>query len=208
MQLNAQVTIGSNISPQKAAILDLKTQSGDGGSKTTTQGGLLLPRTELNDLNEFDIFESIRPTDSDYAIQKLNHTGLIIFNTKIDDAEKIERGIYIWNGQKWEKASPSKQVNFFYMPSIVIDTRLTGSFVVDLHQKYVEQFQFPAIRSTGAPVSIPFYIQPEDLYYYVTDYDQNVFANISINENGMMSYDIIQPAIDGTSFMNIVFVIK
>lgn len=208
LQINAQVTIGSNLSPEKAAILDLKTQQGNAGSTTTTKGGLLLPRVELNDLNELDIFDVINTTDADYAVQKLSHTGLTIFNTKVNEAAKIEKGIYVWNGQKWEKSSSSKQINFFYMPSITIDTRTVGSFTIDLHQKYLEQYQFPAVRSPGAPVSIPFYIEPEDLYYYITDYDQNVFDNVSVDVNGLMTFDVIQPSLDGTSFMNIVFVIK
>lgn len=208
LNLNAQVTIGSDLPPEKAAVLDIKTQQGEGGTKTSARGGLLLPRVELNNLNELNIFESVKVTDSDYAIQKLNHTGLTVFNTQEDETQGIEKGIYVWSGQKWEKTSSSKRLNFFYMPSMIIDTRVTGSFVIDLHQKYLEQFQFPAIRSTNAPVSIPFYIEPEELYYYVTDFDQDVFGNISIDGKGIMSFDIIQPSVDGTSFINIVFVIK
>lgn len=207
-QLNAQVTVGSNIPPEKAALLDLKTQTGDAGTNTSTRGGLLLPRVALNNLNELNIFETINPTDPDYTQQKLKHTGLTVYNTEVNVAQSIEKGIYVWDGEKWDKANSSKEINFFYMPSIVIDTRTPGTFTVNLHQKYLEQFQFPAVRSTGAPVSIPFYMQPEDLYYYVTDYDQNVFNNVTVNEFGIMTYDVVQPAVDGTSFMNIVFVIK
>lgn len=53
--LNAQVTIGQGVKPEKAALLDIKTidipENGSQGGITTDKdgGGLLLPRVELSD---------------------------------------------------------------------------------------------------------------------------------------------------------------
>jgi hypothetical protein len=39
-------------------------------------------------------------------------------------------------------------------------------------------------------------------------YDTSVFANVEIDDNGLMEYDIIAVAYDNCSFINIVFVVK
>ena len=46
------------------------------------------------------------------------------------------------------------------------------------------------------------------LYYYVTYYDPTVFDNISIDANGVMTYDIIGQPADYNSLINVVFVVK
>ncbi|MFC3199949.1 hypothetical protein ACFOET_20180, partial [Parapedobacter deserti] len=111
--------------------------------------------------------------------------------------------------------SPNKFVRFFYMPSIVFDTSSpnpTGPLRTrNLYQEYVNQFTGAGspglVGSTGAPETIPYLPQAEDLYYYITYYDDDVFADLSINQNGELSYRVIGPGTP-TSFMNIVFVIK
>src|SRR5690606_31599709 len=62
------------------------------------------------------------------------------------------------------------------------------------------------IGSTGAPDDIITY-GATDMYYYITYYDTAVFANVSIDINGELTYDIIGNATEA-SYMNIVFVIK
>lgn len=116
---------------------------------------------------------------------------------------------------------------FFYMPAVIFNTKKAGAELTrDLYQDYVNQFtggtgtydiahgvdggSLPydggVIASTNAPGVIDVFDRGE-LYYYVTYYDKNVFANISINENGILKYDIIGTATPA-SYMNIVFVIK
>ena len=46
-----------------------------------------------------------------------------------------------------------------------------------------------------------------DLYYYITNYDTNVLENVSIDNNGVMTYDIKAES-DYDSFMTVVFVLK
>lgn len=130
-----------------------------------------------------------------------------------------------------------KQINqaprFFYMPSVIFDTSELGTGLTrDLYQDYVNQFtggvtgagsaNYPIsaggpnitplqytgglVGSAGAPDDIPI-LQRSQLYYYVTYFDTAVFANLSIDSNGVLTYDIIGNATD-TSYMNIVFVLK
>ncbi|CAI8759524.1 hypothetical protein [Chryseobacterium sp. IT-36CA2] len=98
-------------------------------------------------------------------------------------------------------------VKFFYMPSININTSVTGPGTLDLYNLYKNQFSTPKVASSGAPVQIPFFTSSTDLYYYVTDYDPSVFSNVSINTNGIMSYQVTAAA-RACSYINIVFVIK
>ena len=58
-----------------------------------------------------------------------------------------------------------------------------------------------------APSAIQTYTSGE-LYYYVTLFDTSVFANVSIDENGAMTYDIIGAPADFNSLINVVFVVK
>lgn len=121
------------------------------------------------------------------------------------------------------KATPK----FFYMPSIIFDTTVTGTALKrNLHAEYLAQFtgmEFipntttggevgPApsakfIASASAPAIIPNIPGATDLYYYVTDYDTTALANLSIDENGVLTYDVIGTGTD-YSFVNIVFVVK
>lgn len=117
---------------------------------------------------------------------------------------------------------------FFYMPAVIFNTKTTGTNLKrDLYQDYVNQFtttrgtayniahganggSLPydggVIGSTNAPAIMDVFGKRE-LHYYVTYYDKNVFANISIDEDGVLKYDIIGTATPA-SYMNIVFVIK
>ncbi|KZE83702.1 hypothetical protein AV926_04095 [Myroides marinus] len=117
---------------------------------------------------------------------------------------------------------------FFYMPAVIFNTKTQGTELKrDLYQDYVNQFtatkgtayniahganggSLPydggVIGSTGAPAVMDTFTRGE-LHYYVTYYDKNVFANISIDANGVLKYDIIGTATPA-SYMNIVFVIK
>lgn len=116
---------------------------------------------------------------------------------------------------------------FFYMPSVVFDTRQTGTGLTrDLYQDYVNQFQGvnPYDMAHGATGSSMSYdggiissdptnrptiavFGKDDLVYYITYYDTDVFANLSIDSDGVLTYDIIGSA-KPSSYMNIVFVIK
>jgi len=102
----------------------------------------------------------------------------------------------------------AKSAKIFYPPAIAVtadavDTDLT----LDLHQQYVTLFGSPSVTSTGAPGAIPTYGETE-LYYYITDYDTEIFDNVSINANGVMEYDVKKVPTDNCSFFNVIFVVK
>ncbi len=102
----------------------------------------------------------------------------------------------------------AKSAKVFYPPALVIDASTTGTnFTKDLHAEYVLRFGMPDVASTGAPAAIPTYDEDE-LFYYVTDYDSNVFSNVQIDRNGLMTYNIDNTPADNCSVMNVVFVVK
>ena len=105
----------------------------------------------------------------------------------------------------------AKNSRIFYPPAIAIvaDDVDTG-FELDLHQTYVDLFEGsdPSfVKSTSAPGAIPTYDQDE-LYYYILNYDTDVFENVTIDNNGLMVYDVKEVASDNCSFINVVFVVK
>ncbi|MDM1378614.1 hypothetical protein [Myroides marinus] len=137
---------------------------------------------------------------------------------------------------KWTRVinSDDKLVKsrFFYMPSIVINTSAVGVFKRNLHAEYLAQFtgktfvmdanggtinsSLPSvkfIKSTGgtpettAPAEIPNLPLATDMWYYITDYDTSALENLSIDQNGVLSYTVKGTGTD-YSFVNVVFVIK
>lgn len=207
--LNAQVTIGSELPPEKAAIIDLKTKDGGDGDVSSTNGGLLLPRIKLESLDNINVFTNLSVITNDS--EKKRHAGLTVYNILTDFNKNIEEGIYVWSGSRWEKSTYRQRLNFFYMPSIVIPTSTQGPQPpIDLYQAYRDQFGSPKVKSLSAPASIPFFLKPDELYYYITDYDSSVFKDgtLRISDDGKFNYEVENASVDGTSYINIVFVIK
>ena len=96
--------------------------------------------------------------------------------------------------------------DIFYPPSIAVDVSTTGTGrTIDLHNEYLSQYGTPSVVSLGAPAAIPTYANNE-LYYYVTYFDPAVFANVSINPTGTMTYDVIATPTDYNTLINVVFV--
>ncbi len=188
-EMKAQVTIGSNAEPDVNAVLDLQSAS----------KGLLLPRVALTATN------NPAPTSSHTA-------GLTVYNTASSPVEiafeyYVSPGLYYNDGTKWVRMALGSS-NWFYMPSVSFNTSVTATGVTkNLYSLYYNQFQNPMVKSTGAPVSVPYIPAATDFYYYITEYDTNVFSNISIDANGVMTYDVVGGATD-CSYINIVFVLK
>ncbi|MGG5507808.1 hypothetical protein ACPDG4_13365, partial [Myroides sp. C20-1] len=133
----------------------------------------------------------------------------------------------VWKEQA--KVTPQ----FFYMPAVIFDTSVAGTATRDLYGEYVNQFtggsrtssnsvSYPIshgpagttpmmygggiVGSTGAPADITVF-ENDELYYYVTYYDEEVFENLSISADGKLTYTVKSGA-TSSSYMNIVFVIK
>lgn len=102
----------------------------------------------------------------------------------------------------------SKAGRVFYPPSIAIDASTNGTFSVNLYSEYTSQYANAGIvKNPSAPNTIPVYAANE-LDYYVTYYDPAVFDNITINDSGLMNYEIIGQPADYNSLINVVFVVK
>ncbi|MDR2622499.1 MAG: hypothetical protein LBC48_07975 [Dysgonamonadaceae bacterium] len=91
----SQTTIGSLLKPAEGALLDLKEQYPDLDNVTSKNGGLLLPRVELKSLDDFFL---PNPTPD----QKANHKGLLVYNVRENQNLSLKKGIYQWNGVKWD----------------------------------------------------------------------------------------------------------
>lgn len=190
LPVGAQVTIGSDNPPHKESLLDLKEDAGGNSSR-----GFLLPRVNL------------RATDDPTPLSE-HVEGMFVYNLATSDAgsKTIKPGIYYNTGKKWEKAN-SIFTNWFYMPSVVFDTSSTGEMTKDLYQLYVDQFNTPKFRSANAPSFISYVPEAEDIYYYITYYDEEVFEILSLSEKGELKYKIKEAASEST-LINIIFVLK
>ena len=114
---------------------------------------------------------------------------------------------------------------FFYMPSIIVPTsegqlnatgsgQVTGdSFddstregTINLYGRYDEQFGSPMVSSeTETLPTLP----ATELVYHITWYDTNVFEDVDVDTNGVMTYTVKENAdVTVGSFMNIVFSVK
>jgi hypothetical protein len=100
----AQVTIGTNIAPQKAALLELATQQADADNVTSTKGGLVMPRVKLVSATTLEPF--ITTTDPDWQNNastkiKEKHTGLVVYNLTVNTT--FSQGLYVWDGAEWRE---------------------------------------------------------------------------------------------------------
>ena len=96
---------------------------------------------------------------------------------------------------------------FFYMPSVVFDISVIGTYSRNLYNEYINQFGTPAVKSAGAVEGIPTLLASQ-LEYYITYYDTNIFENLSIDQNGVLTYRVKNSSASEKTFMNIVFVVK
>lgn len=95
----------------------------------------------------------------------------------------------------------------FYPPSIPISiTATTTGETLDLHQTYLNLFSSPMVSSPSAG-SLPTYSETE-LDYYVLDYDTDTFENVSISDQGIMTYDIKAIPAGNSAYFNVVFKVR
>ncbi|MEL4308065.1 hypothetical protein, partial [Joostella sp. CR20] len=177
---------------QTASEVDITTI--DGVSATTVQEALeVLNTNSTDDQNASEVTynneaSGLEATNTQAAIDEVSGTA----EQALEEVNKI-----------------SKAAKVFYPPSIAIDasTPSTEIKTLDLYQQYKDQFATPAVSSAGAPSLIPTYSK-SDLYYYVTEYDTNVFTIIGIDADGIMSYRVDNSPSDYNSLINVVFVVK
>ena len=116
-----------------------------------------------------------------------------------------------------------KQVNaamprYFYMPATTIPSHddltglaLTGTIEVNLYEIYKNQYGFTdsATQVRSNPSSnLPVYTSNE-LDYFVTYYDNDVFTNVTLSSSGVLRYQVRSNSeITASTYMNIVFKVK
>lgn len=176
------------------------------GSALFSQIGIGIPNPDMS--SALDVSDPNKgvliPRISDLSTITNPANGLLVYDLT---RQALTQNIGIPASPNWVPIS-GNIVKFFYMPSISIDTSTMGTGrTKNLFQLYQTQFSTPKVSSTGAPAGIPFFTNASDLYYYVTDFDNTVLSNVSIDANGILSYDVIGSA-TACSFVNIVFVIK
>jgi hypothetical protein len=87
--VQAQVTIGADAPPHSSAVLDLQ----------STALGLKLPTIELGDVADFQLLGTEDEAD-----------GIMIYNSSEETIGGNGKGIYVWNGSKWNFAGKSGQI--------------------------------------------------------------------------------------------------
>jgi hypothetical protein len=93
----AQVTIGSEATPETLSLLQLKEND---LAEVNSSKGLLLPRVHLSDIDKLQIGTGTEITD---IIQKSRHAGLMVYNLNTDMDKDLCEGVYVWSGAKWNK---------------------------------------------------------------------------------------------------------
>lgn len=128
-----------------------------------------------------------------------------------------KKGFYYYDGTDWQRIIRKAQ---FYMPSIVTPTTV-GTHTINLYEEYIKQYadsngsntsnkQAPNrswnIQTNNSNNSLKTYAK-DDLDYFVVYYDSNVFTNLSITEDGVLTYTVTAEGaknISAQTFMNIV----
>lgn len=178
----AQAQTGINTqTPDVSAALEVKSPNND--------KGLLMPRV----------------TTTQKIAMPSPATGLIVYDTT---SRCVSQNAGTPASPNWICLGRDLLTSFFYMPSVAVDASVvaTGK-TLDLYGEYKKQFLTPQKASAGAPVSIPYFPNNTDLYYYVTNCDAAFIKINSISAQGVLNYDIVKAA-DYATFMNVVFVVK
>jgi hypothetical protein len=206
-KLNAQVTIGSLIDPEKASLLDIKDKAADSNNETANSGGLGLPRVRLVNRNTLEPFIPVSDQEWIDNSNKLkeHHAGLMVYNINVPPVEDnskademFRQGIYIWNGERWKELESGKE-SFFPLPLFNLDLT-KGSHFINLYEEYNTQFS-----ESGRLYAA------DELDYVVTFYDTTVLEIDSIGVNSDLFYTIKETPVESLTsavFINVELVVK
>ena len=190
----AQVTIGSDLVPNQDALLDLQ----QNGPSTK---GLLLPRVALVQTTSFNPMSA-------------HVEGMVVYNTAT--AGDVTPGYYYNNGVKWKKLY-SAEDSFFYLPSSLLPIDESdpacsaGLFTIDLYNDvYKAQFGLTATTAVASDASARLSVyQSNELHYFVTYYDDQVFDEVKISNAGILTYKLkANFTYTEKTFMNIICKVK
>ena len=180
-----------------------------------TNPGLIIPTVSKDKLDTGNPVESTLVyysggTNSAYIDQNTGSTTENIGSKK---------GFYYYDGTDWQRIIRKAQ---FYMPSIVTPTTV-GTHTINLYEEYIKQYADSNgsntsdghghapnrswnIQTNNNNNSLKTYAK-DDLDYFVVYYDNNVFTNLSIAGDGVLTYTVTTESakkISAQTFMNIV----
>lgn len=197
--LNSQVTIGSNIDPNKGSLLDLKERNPSSGNTNATRG-LLLPRIELkNKTNLYPMFETSPGSNTptiDYQgenkdIQDAGHTGLMIYN--LNRCNGFGKGTYYWNGTSWE---PLADVKFLDNPQIFTTSQNTEW--LDTNTLLIRLPSGKDLRPFNADQSLTLGWKPSNVAVNKTNVTDASFGGLKITSNPPGSWE--NPSTNPTTY--------
>lgn len=175
--------------------------------------GLIIPNVSMDKLNAEGHEEStlVYYSDGSNSTYINQNTGSTTENIG------SKKGFYYYDGTDWQRIIRKAQ---FYMPSIVTPTTV-GTHTINLYEEYIKQYadsngsntsnkQAPNrswnIQTNNSNNSLKTYAK-DDLDYFVVYYDSNIFTNLSITEDGVLTYTVTAEGaknISAQTFMNIV----
>lgn len=221
LSILAQVSIGDITLPEKAMLLEVKSNPANADNVTSDKGGLLLPRVMLQHNNTLQPF--INPMDeawnsTNQSMTKTKHTGLMVYNLSTT-ADGLKPGVYIWNGSLWNPAGSGESIRYFYPPAFNLPLDITQEpNTFDLYGEYEQQYletkntsNWVTTNSSLAGVPSPesgILYQRKELDYVVVYYDTEIIEITDIDEEGVMTYKVKTDRPAASSFLNLVFVIK
>ncbi|MEN1785223.1 MAG: hypothetical protein AAGF77_08805 [Bacteroidota bacterium] len=104
-------------------------------------------------------------------------------------------------------ATIAPMANVFTPPAVPVSITITETGrTLDLHQTYLDFYSSPLVSNPSAG-SLPTYTESE-LDYFVLDYDTAVFSNVTLNDAGLLTFDIISVPPSNTADFTVVFKVK
>lgn len=175
--------------------------------------GLIIPDVSKDKLDTGE------PVESTLVYYSEGSNSVYINQNDQSTTENIgsKKGFYYYDGTDWQRIIRKAQ---FYMPSIVVPTTV-GPHSIDLYEEYIKQYadsngtntsnkQAPNrswnIQTNNNDNSLKTYAK-DDLDYFVVYYDKNVFTDLNVDENGVLTYTVTAEGaknISAQTFMNIV----
>jgi hypothetical protein len=236
MSAMAQVTVGSLSDPQQGALLEIKSKEStlaaggvvtDKTNETVDEnggGGLLFPRVWLTDLTTMDPLIDSNGNDwtSNAGQLKEKHAGMVVYNIHEDKTNKLEQGLYVWDGAKWTPVlDGNSKERWFLLPSFNIElTSIANDVEVDLYEEYLKQYDFkhskstveqprsPIVASDANLISPTGYIYDRsELDFVVTYYDTQILDNVRF-EGNYLKFDVTSLDLTANSFINIIAITK